>query len=106
MSIYATLWTIRIEWHFDEWIEVTAQSVPPHIDHHADWLPPPIPEDSGYPRAVVFVTEDAIKGTDRSGQEYRDPLLVITGKEYVEARFENMMQRLQDAVELHRSRSE
>lgn len=113
MSIYATLWTIKVEHHFDEWVEITAQAVPPHIgstddyggiDHCAAFLPPPVPEDSDYPRAVVFIAEDTIKGTERSGQEYREPLLVITGKEYVEARFADLMGRLEDAVELRLAR--
>lgn len=32
-------------------------------------------------RAVVLVTEFTRKGTDRSPQEYRNPLLVLSGEE-------------------------
>jgi hypothetical protein len=43
-----------------------------------------------YMRAVVFVTEDTPKGTDRSPQEYVQPLLVLTGEAYANMSFENL----------------
>ena len=78
MSIYATLWKLRFPKEGDyhagcDWIEVTAQAVPPHIgssvpgcgyekgDPYAGFLPPPVETDAeGFApvnRAVVFVTE-------------------------------------------------
>ncbi|MBI3371916.1 MAG: hypothetical protein HY017_09205 [Betaproteobacteria bacterium] len=103
MSIYATLWTLKFPADGDdypgcEWIAVTAQGVPAHIgspaprgeypngDPFAAFLPPPVPanedRDAELLRAVVFVREGTPKGTTRSGQEYVDPLLVLTGEAY------------------------
>jgi hypothetical protein len=97
MSIYATLWKLKFPKEGDEcvacdWIEVAAQGVPPHIgsptpslgyedgDPYADFLPPPVETnrygDAPFMRAVVFVAEYSIKGTNRNGQEYVSPLLV------------------------------
>lgn len=119
MSIYATLWSIQIRdpaspWTSPRWVEVTAQAVPPHIgsptpgcgyeigDPYADFLPPPVETDEGgqapYNRAVVFVTDETRKGTARSGQEYVDPLLVLTGEEYAKMPFQALLDRLQEAV--------
>jgi hypothetical protein len=108
VSIYATLWSIRFEDpdRPDEWTEVTAQAVPPHIgsepeyekDPFGSFLPPPVPADSRHARAVVFVTEETEKGTDRSGQEYRDPLLVLTGDEYARSSFKGLLERIWYAI--------
>ena len=49
-------------------------------------------------RAVVFVTEGTPKGTARSGQEYENPLLVLTGKEYTTITFEGLQTQLCDAL--------
>jgi hypothetical protein len=119
MSIYATLWTIQIQdpaspFTSPTWVTVTAQAVPPHIgsptpgcgyedgDPYADFLPLPVETDetgeAPYNRAVVFVTEDTRKGTARSGQEYVDPLLVLTGEEYAKMPFQVLLNRLQEAV--------
>jgi hypothetical protein len=115
MSIYATLWVLRFPAEGDyqsgcDWIEVMAQSVPSHIgtptaghgyeagDPYAPFLPAPIPVDENsnapFPRAVVFVTSGSLKGTERSGQEYLSPLLVLTGKEYVEIAFDDLHSRI------------
>lgn len=119
MSIYATLWQLKFPKDGDdypgcEWITVTAQGVPAHIgsptpgsgyengDPYAAFLPPPIPVnadgDAEYMRAVVFVTEQTPKGTDRHHQEYVNPLLVLTGKEYETMNFETLYTRLCDAL--------
>jgi hypothetical protein len=45
-------------------------------------------------RAVVFVTEFALKGTERSGQEYQSPLLVLAGEEYARITFHDLYERL------------
>jgi hypothetical protein len=124
MSIYATLWKLKFPKEGDvylgcDWIEVTAQGVPPHIgsptpglgyedgDPLADFLPPPIETDAEgdapYMRAVVFVTECSIKGSERSGQEYVSPLLVLTGEEYACITFEELHDRLCNALRGNRS---
>ncbi len=103
MSIYATLWRLKFPRYGNdhtgcEWVEVLAQGVPAHVgtptpgfgyeagDPYAAFLPPPVEvdaEDDGRAlRAVVIVTEGTPKGTHRSGQEYIDPLLVLSGDEY------------------------
>ena len=115
MSIYATLWKLRFPRDGDdfigcEWVEVTAQGVPPHIgsptpgagyeagDPYAAFLPPPVAVDSDgdspFLRAVVFVTESTQKGTDRSPQEYQSPLLVLSGEEYARIPFADLHDRL------------
>ena len=115
MSIYATLWNLRFPKDGDyitscDWIEVTAQSVPPHIaspspgagyetgDPFASFLPPAVPVDpdgeAPFMRAVVFVTEFTPKGTSRSPQEYASPLLVINGQDYAQITFTELYNRL------------
>ena len=119
MSIYATLWVLKFpkfgEYHYGcEWSEVVAQGVPPHIgtptvgfgyeggDPFADFLPPAVqvgPEgESECMRAVVFVTEHTRKGTPRSGQEYVNPLLTLSGKEYSSLFFDQLHQKISDAL--------
>ena len=124
MSIYATLWKLRFPQEGDyhhgcEWIEVTAQAVPPHIgsptpgcgyengDPFAEFLPPPVQTDAeGFApvnRAVVFITEHSIKGTVRNPQEYISPLLVLTGKEYTQMTFEELHARICDVLRGNRA---
>ena len=119
MSIYATLWTLKFPKDGDEyldceWVGVRAQGVPAHIgsrrsgagggndDPFAEFLPPPVNTDENgeapFMRAVVFVVENSKKGTERSGQEYPDPLLVLTGEEYAAVSFEALHLRLCDAL--------
>jgi hypothetical protein len=119
MSIYATLWSIQVQdpaapFTDPRWVTVTAQAVPPHIgsptpgcgyedgDPYADFLPPPIETDemssAEYNRAVVFVTDETKKGTGRSGQEYVNPLLVLTGEEYAKMSFDELLHRLEEAI--------
>ena len=108
MSIYATLWGLKLprfgEFHSGcEWITVLAQAVPAHVgadrpDSYAAFLPPlegSIAEDI---RAVVFITVGAEKGTVRSGQEYVAPLLVLSGTEYAGIPFSILHSRLCDAL--------
>jgi hypothetical protein len=115
MSIYATLWKLKFPSEGDEflgceWVVVTAQGVLPHIgspspgagyedgDPSGAFLPPPVAVDAdGYSpflRAVVFVAECTQKGTDRSPQEYQDPLLVLSGEEYARIPFVELHTRL------------
>jgi hypothetical protein len=49
-------------------------------------------------RAVVFVTEFTEKGTERSGQEYRSPLLVLTGDAYDRITFADLHERICSAL--------
>ena len=119
MSIYATLWSIQVQdpaapFTDPRWVKVTAQAVPPHIgsptpgcgyedgDPYAAFLPPAIETDeegsAKFNRAVVFVAEGTKKGTKRSGQEYVNPLFVITGEEYAKTIFDELLHRFQEAV--------
>ena len=126
MSIYATLWILKFPRTGDyypgcEWVEVIAQGVPAHIgspspgcgyesrDPYAAFLPPAVlcPQDESEDelddsprlmRAVVFVTSATHKGTDRAGQEYVDPLLVLSGEEYSRTSFELLERSLCDAL--------
>jgi len=93
---------------------VQAQGVPPHIgpptpglgyedgDPYGAFLPPPLEtdeqEEHEFMRAVVFVTGNTSKGTERSPQEYPDPLLVLMGEAYAALSFESLHQRLCDAL--------
>jgi len=115
MSIYATLWALKFPKHGDdylgcEWIDVIAQGVPAHIgsptsgcgyedgDPYGAFLPPPLSTDENgeheYMRAVVIVTKGTSKGTSRSPQEYTNPLLVLTGKAYVQMTFDALHERI------------
>jgi hypothetical protein len=119
MGIYATLWQLKFPRDGDdylgcEWITITAQGVPPHIgsptpgcgyedgDPYAAFLPPPVHTDEAgeheYMRAVVFVTEDTPKGTDRSPQEYVQPLLVLTGEAYAHMTFDTLYTHICNAL--------
>jgi hypothetical protein len=119
MSIYATLWRLKFSRHGDDhtgcdWVDVIAQGVPAHIGTptpgfgyedgvlYAAFLPPPVvilsEEDEQALRAVVFVTEGTPKGTDRSHQEYVNPLLVLTGPEYATIPFGVLHERICDAL--------
>jgi len=89
MSIYATLWRLKFPGGGDdyvgcEWVEIIAQGVPAHIGASD----PEAPDD----------------GTDRSGQEYVDPLLVLSGREYRTMPFEDLYNKLCDALRGDRPR--
>jgi len=124
MSIYATLWTLKFPKEGDEhlgceWIEVRAQAVPAHVgsptpgmgyesgDPYAAFLPPAVETDADgnapFHRAVVIVAEDSIKGTERSGQEFLSPLLLLAGQEYACLTFEELHERICDALRGNRS---
>ena len=105
--------------HGCEWIEVTAQAVPPHIgtptpgmgyeggDPYSAFLPPPVKADENgdapFYRAVVFVTEYSQKGTERSAQEYISPLLVMSGEGYAKTPFQTLYTEICDALRGNRS---
>ncbi|MDP2605549.1 MAG: hypothetical protein Q8S00_23655 [Deltaproteobacteria bacterium] len=119
MSIYATLWSLMFPRFGDhyfgcEWVEVVAQGVPGHIgtptpgfgyedgDLYAEFLPPPVTVDSEgdseFMRAVVFVIRGTAKGTPRSPQEYVNPLLVLSGRDYASVTFADLHERICDAL--------
>ena len=124
MSIYATLWTLKFPREGDatvgcDWITVRAQAVPAHIgtptpghsyeggDPYAGFLPPPVAVnaqgEAPHDRAVVFVTEHSLKGTERHPQEYAAPLLVLTGEEYARVTFGELHRRLGDTLRGNRA---
>lgn len=111
MSIYATCWTLQFPRYGEylpgcEWIEVFGQGVPAHIgtptpghgyeagDPYASFLPPAIPvtndNDGMRLRAMVVVRE----GTEKIVQEYRRPLLVLSGEEYAKISFAELYSRV------------
>lgn len=49
-------------------------------------------------RAVVFAAGDMKKGTARAAQEYESPLLVLTGEDYGRLPFQELHDRLCDAL--------
>jgi hypothetical protein len=119
MSIYATLWSLRFPRFGDyyagcEWIRVTAQGVPAHIgtatlgfgyeegDPYGEFLPSTIEVnadgDGDFMRAVVIVTEETQKGTARSPQEYVNPLLVVSGRDYASISFVELHERICGAL--------
>ena len=114
MSIYATLWALRFpefgQYYVDcDWITVVAQGVPDHVgeeaaDPYQSFLPPLSTSVEGGFRAVVFVEPGSPKGTSRCAQEYKAPLLVLSGAEYASASFTALHARLCDALRAGRVR--
>jgi hypothetical protein len=119
VSIYATLWSIQVQdpaapFSKPRWVEVTAQAVPAHVgsptpgcgyedgDPYARFLPPALETDEDgdaeFHRAVVFITNETHKGTARSSQEYADPLIVLSGKDYSTMTFKDLHRRLEEAI--------
>ena len=126
MSIYATLWRLKFPRHGDDhtgcdWVDVIAQGVPAHIgtptpgfgyedgDPYAAFLPSPVvilsEDDESAMRAVVFVAAGTPKGTERSHQEYVNPLLVLTGQDYATIPFGDLHERICNVLRGDRPRS-
>jgi hypothetical protein len=103
MSIYATFAHIGIKRFGDRnLVEIFVQGVPPHIEYTGpEWafLPPPVDPDGALMRAVFFVELGEEKGTPRNGQEHAKPLLMLTGQEYEEALFADLVTRLESALD-------
>jgi hypothetical protein len=113
MSIYATLWEIKVPRRHmfdDEYVLVYAQAVPPHIGHpsqypegdpYADFLPPimgdydPDTEEPAINRAVVILQEER---DEKVGQRYVDPLIVMSGEEYARIPFAELLDRIHKAI--------
>jgi hypothetical protein len=49
-------------------------------------------------RAVVIVTEETQKGTARSPQEYANPLVILSGREYASISFVELHTRISDTL--------
>ncbi len=119
MSIYTTLWLLKFPRYGDyyvgcEWIGITAQGVVAHIgtpthgfgyedgDPYSEFLPPLVTvnaEGEGkFMRAVVVITEETEKGTARSHQEYVNPLLVLSGRDYAAISFIGLHDLICDAL--------
>ena len=118
MSIYATLWQLKFPRDGDdylgcEWIHDSARRSPPYRsptpgcgyedgDPCAAFLPTPVHTnedgESEYMRAVVFVTENTPKGTERRPQEYVSPLLVLTGEAYAHMTFDTLYTQICHAL--------
>ena len=116
MSIYATLWEIKIpkNHRFDsEWVSVYAQAVPAHIGHpshypegdiYSDFLPPVVECDpktghGPFHRAVVIVAEGR---EEKIVQRYSDPLMTLTGREYAVMPFEDLLEAIKQALQWDR----
>lgn len=112
MSIYATLWEIKLPKAHrfdDEWVCVYAQAVPAHIGHpshyadgdpYGDFLPPVVECDpktgiGPFHRAVVILVEGR---DEKVGQRYTEPLLVLTGEEYARVPFEQLLEAIENAM--------
>lgn len=112
MSIYATISTIRLPQEGmvpvneknTKWVSVIAQGVPAHIgrrdqyddDPYSSFLPPALKKESNLPyRAVVFVKQGSKKGgKNHHPQEYHNPILVLSGKQYEQKRFDEIVHSL------------
>ena len=121
LSIYATQWILKFPRYGDahsgcEWVEIIGQGVPAHIgtptagygyesgDPYAGFLPPairmPAGDDGTALRAIVIVRD----GTEKVGQEYVHPLLVLSGQEYATIPFPVLCERIGDALRGDRPR--
>src|SRR5688500_17926547 len=103
VSIYATLAEIAIrQFGDDDYTEVVIQGVPAHIDYEGaawEFLPPPVDPEGETMRAVFIVRGHCQKGTPRGGQEYVDPLIVLTGQEWEQVRFVDLLDRIEKALD-------
>ena len=113
MSIYATLWEIKVPRRHefdDEWVTVFAQGVPGHIGHpseypegdpYSSFLPPVLLDydsenlDENRYRAVVIVQEGR---SNKDVQRYTDPLIVMCGEEYARITFRELLDRIHKAI--------
>jgi hypothetical protein len=126
MSIYATLWQIRLpapEWdvllltqhgefrleegelvpHEEHWVEITFQGVPGHIGH-----PSCNPDGDPYASFLPPVVDDPEKlravvvvqegRHDKDVQRYVDPLLTLSGDQYQAMPFEALMRKIYEAM--------
>jgi hypothetical protein len=120
VSIYATHWILQFPRFGDahsgcEWAIVLGQAVPSHIgtpsdgygyesgDPYADFLPPAVPVHDD--NAIVLRPMVAVReSTEKVGQEYIGPLLVLSGEEYAALSFQVIHERICDALRGRRPR--
>jgi len=103
MSIYASILDISIRSHaIDDFRHISILAVPPHIvDVGSSWdfLPAPVEPDGRIFRAVVVIETGQLKGTQRSIHEFPKPLLTLTGQEYHDVRFVELIYRIEEALD-------
>ena len=89
-----------------DWVEVIGQGVPGHIGHpdaypegdpYADFLPPVVGGEDyeNKFRAVVVVKGDE---DEKDIQRYVRPLFVMTGEEYEKSSWQDLMTRIESAL--------
>lgn len=107
MSIYATIHHFTIEEGPNgEPYDIFVQAIPGHIGHPSEYpdgdpfahyydgkMPPP-PRHPDQFRGVVIVDQHS----EKSGQEYTSPLLVLSREEYFSIGFEELMERIAEAI--------
>lgn len=103
MSIYAPILDLTLNRFEDEDSRhILLHAVPPHIvDVGPSWdfLPPPVEPEGRLFRAVVIVEHGQPIGTPRSVHEFPNPLLMLTGKEYHDIRFADLIYRIEEALD-------
>jgi hypothetical protein len=103
MSIYATIAEFGIKRFGDSvYHEIIVQAVPPHIiDTGPAWefLSAAVDPKGNLFRTVFFVEAGDLKGTARSPQEYPTPLLILTGAEYHDIPFRELLAKLENALD-------
>ena len=103
MSIYSLLFDLsNMEDPGEDPRNIRILAVPPHIvDVGPSWefLPPPVEPKGRCYRAVVVIEAGQEKGTPRSIHEYSKPLLTLTGQEYHDIRFVELMYRIEEALD-------
>lgn len=113
MSIYATRRVLSLPRYGDfhtgcDWITIFVQEVPEHCgpseegatDPYGDFLPNYASSIAGGVRAVAIVREDDIG----DGLRYSNPLLILSGKEYFAAAFEDLLGMICDRLRSTRPR--
>ena len=120
MSIYATHWILQFPRSGDaysgcEWVTVFGQGVPAHIgtptpgygyetgDPYSSFLPAAVAvvdDEAAELRAMVVVRQE----TEKVGQEYIAPLLVLSGEDYAAMPFQELHDRVCDALRGRRPR--
>ena len=118
MSIYATLWNIKVHvllpdkpcprtqlfGHavsgiYECWFEVWAQAVPGHIKYDVPWLLPPVKDDDAL-RCVLFIEGYVEKGgPGYDGQQYHEVLAQISGEQYRKMSIADVLDLLEEALE-------
>ena len=103
MSIYSLILEMSIEqFESDVSKHIRILGVPPHIvtvGPSWDFLPPPVDPEGRIYRAVVIIEPEQVKGTSRSIHEYPKPLLTLTGQEYHDIRFVELIYRIEEALD-------